>query len=258
MRLYVISILMISVTIRLLLLCDAVGQLSWFFVLLYIRQNDMSVAYVGLDRNSRIYSKRYTRSQGFCRTFFIKPSLSVVYGPRYQDLCIQESDMPFGNKRRFLNIIVRNSGLTIAENCEASLTLEKTTNKDRPPSKEPKRLLWDNNQEYRTIGKRNGDAILHIVFSDSSFTLPQLDNTNTLAEGRKTYAMVSTVRSFGNLNPNTIPFVQDGIGIGDSYFTLVIKTIRGVYIEERLKIHVSNNWHDLSLEDTRFEKYRSQ
>lgn len=216
--------------------------------MLYIRQNDIGVAYVGLDRNSRVYPKRYTGGQGFSRPFFIKPRLSVEYSPEYQDVCIQESDMPFGNKRRFLNIIVRNSGLLIAENCEASLTLQETTNKDRPPSKEPKRLLWDNNQEYRTIGRRNGEATLHIVFSDSSFTLPQLDNMNTLTEDRKTYAMVSTVRSFGNLNPNAIPFVQDGIGIGDSYFKLVIKTIRGVYIEERLKIHVSNNWHDLSLE----------
>ena len=100
---------------------------------------------------------------------FIKPKLHIDYNQDYHDLCVQEADMPFGNKRRFLKVIIRNTGWPIAENCEVSLILENTTNTARPPSKEPKRLIWDNNQENRTIGAINGYAVLYIVFSDSSF-----------------------------------------------------------------------------------------
>jgi hypothetical protein len=34
--------------------------------------------------------------------------------------------------------------------------------------------------------------------------------------------MASTAKTFGNIYPNVIPFVQDGIAIGDSDFKLVI------------------------------------
>jgi hypothetical protein len=35
--------------------------------------------------------------------------------------------------------------------------------------------MWDNSQEYRTIGAKKGEAILHIVFSDSIFVNEQRD-----------------------------------------------------------------------------------
>lgn len=201
-----------------------------------------------MGSNSRFYTRFNTSNQTVCYPFFIKSKLSIDYNPDYHDLCIQQADMPFGNKRRFLKVVIKNTGWRIAENCEASLTFENTTNTARPPSTEPKRLIWDNNQEYRTIGARNGDAVLNIVFSDSSFINPQLDSGKNLPDDRKTCAMVSTTRSFGNVNPSYIPFVQDGIGIGDTIFKLVIKILNREYAEQRFRIHVTNNWHELSMD----------
>jgi hypothetical protein len=201
-----------------------------------------------MDSCSRFYTISDTNNQTVCYPFFIKPKLSIDYNPNYHDLCVQEADMPFGNKRRFLKVIIRNTGWQVAENCEASLTLENTTNIARPPSTEPKRLIWDNNQEHRTIGARNGDAVLYIVFSDNSFTNPQFDNGKNLPDDRKTYAMIATIRSFANVNPSYIPFVQDGIGIGNTNFKLVVKVTNRAYAEQRFKIHVNSNWHELSME----------
>jgi hypothetical protein len=201
-----------------------------------------------MDSCSRFYTISDTNNQTVCYPFFIKPKLSIDYNPNYHDLCVQEADMPFGNKRRFLKVIIRNTGWQVAENCEASLTLENTTNIARPPSTEPKRLIWDNNQEHRTIGARNGDAVLYIVFSDNSFTNPQFDNGKNLPDDRKTYAMIATIGSFANVNPSYIPFVQDGIGIGNTNFKLVVKVTNRAYAEQRFKIHVNSNWHELSME----------
>jgi hypothetical protein len=200
-----------------------------------------------LVRSSWLYTLSNTSNQTVCCPFFIKPRLHIDYN-QSDDLCVQEADMPFGNKRRFLKVIIRNTGWPIAENCEASLTLENTTNTTRPPSPEPKRLIWDNSQENRTIGARNGDAVLYIVFSDSSFVEPQANGVDVLSDDKKTYAIVSTTRSFGNINPNYIPFVQDGIGIGDTNFKLVVKSLNRGYVEQRFKVHATTNWRGLSME----------
>jgi hypothetical protein len=201
-----------------------------------------------LVRSSWLHTIANTSNQTVCYPFFIKPKLHIDYNQDNYDLCVQEADMPFGNKRQFLKVIIRNTGWPIAENCEASLTLEKTTNTIRPPSTEARRLIWDNNQEYRTIGARNGDAVLYIVFSDSSFVNPQANEVDILSDDKKTYAIVSTIRSFGNINASRIPFVQDSIGIGDTNFKLVVKSLNRGYIEQRFKVHVTTNWHELSME----------
>ena len=157
--------------------------------------------------------------------------------------------MPYGNTRRFLKVIVRNTGKKIAETCEASLTFQ-TTDNNRPPSTESKKLMWDNNQEYRTIGAKKGEAILHIAFSDSIFSHEQIDyeSGKTIEENKKTYTKISTIRSISNLNPNVNSYVQDGLGIGNTDFKLKIQSLDSSTIEKIVRIKVSQNWQDLSME----------
>jgi hypothetical protein len=180
--------------------------------------------------------------------FFFKPKLSIEYN-NLPDINIEQNTMPYGNTRRFLKVIVRNTGKGIAENCEALLTFQKTDN-NRPPSTETKNLMWDNSQEFRTIGAKKGEAILHIVYSDSIFANVQIDyeSGKTIEENKKTFTKISTIRSFSNLNPNVNSYVQDGLGIGNTDFKLKIQSLDGSSIEKKIRIKVSQNWQDLSME----------
>lgn len=179
-----------------------------------------------------------------------KPELSIEYLPDYPT-CVQEADEPNGIKRKYLKVIVKNTGKGIAEGCEASLTFEKTTNPKRPPSIEPKNLHWQRISRGNIIGALNGDAILDIVFSQNSLDNPQQDGTsNTLVPDiQKTFALISTKRSLDNYNPHEIPFVQDGVGIGETDFKLVIKDKMGDYVEKKFRIKVTSNWHELSMKE---------
>ena len=84
-----------------------------------------SLKNVGLDRNSGLHTISDTSNQRLWDSFFIKSRLSIDYSPEYHDVCVQESDMPHGNKRRFLKVIGRNNGWRIAENCEAESDIRK-------------------------------------------------------------------------------------------------------------------------------------
>ena len=110
--------------------------------------------------------------------------------------------------------------------------------------------MWDNNQEYRTIGAKKGEAILHIAFSDSIFSHEQIDykSGKTIEENKKTYTKISTIRSISNLNPNVNSYVQDGLGIGNTDFKLKIQSLDSSTIEKIVRIKVSQNWQDLSME----------
>ncbi|HYZ97064.1 MAG TPA: hypothetical protein VE524_10760 [Nitrososphaeraceae archaeon] len=204
-----------------------------------------------LRHMDRSYNRNLWSIYGSNKTlsgFFFKPKLSIEYN-NLPDTNIEQNTMPYGNTRRFLKLIVRNTGKGIAENCEALLTFQKTDN-NRPPSTETKNLMWDNSQEFRSIGAKKGEAILHIVFSDSTFSNLQIDyeSGKTLEENMKTYAKISTIRSFSNLNPNVNPYVQDGIGIGNTDFKLKIQSLDSSIIEKTIRIKVSQNWQDLSME----------
>ncbi|HEY6659459.1 MAG TPA: hypothetical protein VIZ62_13120 [Nitrososphaeraceae archaeon] len=56
---------------------------------------------------------------------------------------------------------------------------------------------------------------------------------------------MSTDKSF--FTKTILKFVQDGLGIGNTDFKLMIKSIDGAYTEKRIKINVSHNWQDLSM-----------
>ena len=47
---------------------------------------------------------------------------------------------------------------------------------------------------------------------------------------------------------NSISFAEDALRIGDTYFRLVVKTITGQITECVLKVSVTNNCHEFTME----------
>ena len=70
------------------------------------------------DRNANRYIWHNTRYNYYFTEFFFKPKLSIEYNS-LPDVNIEQNSLIFGNTIRTLKIIVKNSGKSIAENCEA-------------------------------------------------------------------------------------------------------------------------------------------
>jgi len=166
-----------------------------------------------------------------------------------QDTSRPEAPIKNGTLRKYLRITIHNKGRERAENCDAVLTLIKHNSTSiLQPSQERKRLVWDTGENHRTIGARKGTAFLDITFSQDSFSISQRDpNKPEVPQNEKIYAKVSTMNSLNNLDVSNIFFAEDGIGIGTTYFKLLVKTITGESTEAVLKITVTDNWHDLNM-----------
>lgn len=65
--------------------------------------------------------------------------------------------------------------------------------------------------------------------------IPQQDLGQVVEESKKIYAKVATIHSLNNFDIENIQFAEDGIGIGDTYFKLSVKTITGQATEATLK-----------------------
>jgi hypothetical protein len=56
------------------------------------------------------------------------------------------------------------------------------------------------------------------------------------------------MNSLNYVDIERLAYIEDGIGMGDTYFRLFIKTITGQTTEAVVRVHVTNNWHRLSME----------
>jgi hypothetical protein len=119
------------------------------------------------NRYRGINNFRSSRRKGDISQFFIKPDLSIA------NIEEDEAPIPTGALRKYVTIIIRNTGRGVAEYCDASLTLmQHKSNAKRLPSPKKKYLLWEIGEIYRTIGKKHGQAILNVAFSQDSFVNP--------------------------------------------------------------------------------------
>jgi hypothetical protein len=182
--------------------------------------------------------------QGTILWFFFKPKLEI--GEIIED----EAPIQSGTLRKYLRLVIYNRGRAKAENCYGILTLIKHNSTSKlQPSSGDKYVLWDTDENYRFIGAKKGKAILNIVFSQDSFIKPQTDPIKgNLSEEDKIYTKISTLYSLNHLDPTINLVAEDGIGIGDTYFKLSVNPITGESVEAVFKVHVSNNWHELSME----------
>jgi hypothetical protein len=200
-----------------------------------------------------------SRNKGNLFQFFIKAKISIEYDSKLSGTCVHEDwvksngDHGFTSwaHRRYLKVIVRNTGRGVAENCIAFLTLIRSqSNAKILPSPEDKSLMWDNGEIYRTIGAKKGKAELNLVFSQEDFKNLQVkERGGHVSEDEKIYAKISTPNSIHYVFPSSIiAHAEDGLRIGDTYFRLGINTIHGESAEAIIRVTITSNWKKISLE----------
>jgi hypothetical protein len=125
--------------------------------------------------------------------------------------------------------------------------MESNSTIHRKPVYEDRILIWDNKKQGKKIGI-DDYALVYIAFSQNTFQIPQFANGIRLHDDDKIYAKICTLNSFNNIAPPNISFAEDGFSIGDAHFKLLVRNENGEYVEGIFKIHVTNNWHELSME----------
>jgi hypothetical protein len=161
------------------------------------------------DGLGTIYSQRNSDSsidytETSLSTFFISPKLSIEYDEIRNPSLFCPSQRYFmtnGNmiERKYLRILVKNTGFIKATNCEAKMRIIS--------SNVIKELMWDRAatsgvlQElslHKNIRARKGEELVHVVFSDSRFIHDNIQGP--------IFASVSTSES---LNLNLMMLVLD-------------------------------------------------
>jgi len=139
--------------------------------------------------------------------------------------------------RKYLKLGIKNNGGMVAKQCKVTLQFVNSETGTRAPSQEPKVLLWENGQIYQDVGM-NRTEYVHVVLSDNRLeTSPEED----------IFALVSTPDTVNMIPPNTIR-AQDGFGVGDSEFDLVVTSESGETLTARMRVHVTNRWQELAME----------
>jgi hypothetical protein len=162
------------------------------------------ISFLGRGRCSSstatICSSRHRKTVNM--SFFIKPKLGIIYDPEDRTVehiseiedhrwqILKETDnqittpegipiyLPpvFYPKRRFVNVIVKNDGRGLAENCEVNVRLLDKTDECQWLSYEWKSLAWSNGSIRTNIGARGNKAIFHLAFSQQRLTKYQKDS----------------------------------------------------------------------------------
>lgn len=177
--------------------------------------------------------------------FFRKPELSIEYNPldpnNFTPILelVNSNGISTGIKRKYLKVLVKNTGDATAVKCKAELKILQTNDKaeQRHPS-DTKTLCWDGEiTKYMNIGKKKDKEFLHIVFADSNF------EQKHLAGDLDIYAVASTKESLHTISSTR---AQDGFGIGD--FETELNIIGdGISIKQRMTLHVDRNYEVLNI-----------
>jgi hypothetical protein len=154
--------------------------------------------------------------------FFISPKLSIEYEEKPESariFCpVQRYILHDGSsfERKYLRILVKNTGYVSANNCEAKMRM--LSNNDI------KQLVWEGTSSstvlegislQKNIRARKGEELVHIVFSDSRFT-------NMADENKRVYAWVPTMRTIPpqNILEDTVLNLTDYLNSSSRVFVL--------------------------------------
>jgi hypothetical protein len=201
--------------------------------------------YDGLDS---IYSQRnsdsnvdYTETSLF--GFFISPKLSIDYdetknprlfcpSQRYRTLDGVEFE------RKYLRILVKNTGFIKATNCEAKMRIIS--------SNDVKELIWDRAATsgvlreislQKNIRARKGEELIHVVFSDSCFT--RITN-----EEDRVYTSVSTMDSI--INRDTL-LLEDVLELREFDIEITVLSDEGAFCKSRFRVSPNVNYSQLTM-----------
>ncbi len=141
--------------------------------------------------------------------------------------------------RKFLKVGIANNGGKVAKQCRATLQFKRATDDTRNPSLEPKTLFWETGETYKDIGIKRTEY-LYVVLSDSRLG-------SQIPADADLFAFISTPETVKMIPANFFR-AQDGFGVGDSDFELLVTTESGESLTSNLRVHVTNNWNELTME----------
>ena len=182
--------------------------------------------YDGLDSLYFQWNSNFSSdcTQASLSTFFIGPKLPIDYDETQNPRLFCPSQryvIPNGNifERRYVRILVRNTGFVKATNCEAKMRIIS--------SNYIKQLIWDRAitsgvlQElslHKNIRARRREELVHVVFSDSRFT-------NDIIQG-PIYASASTSESLMDRN---MLILADGFGLENFDIEIAVLCEEGAF-----------------------------
>ena len=146
---------------------------------------------------------------------------------------------PLNLTRRFIKVGINNNGGRIAKQCKATFQIQSHDDKTRPPSHEPKTLLWENGEVYQDIGI-NRPEYLFVVLSDSRLGMNDFAKENL-------FALIGTLETV-KMIPFTVIRAQDGFGVGNFIFKLVVVSENGEMVTATFRVVVTTNWQELTME----------
>jgi hypothetical protein len=191
--------------------------------------------------DSSINSINFTEAALF--GFFISPNLSIDYdealNPRL--FCPSQRYLTAEGKtfeRKYLRILVKNTGFVKATNCEAKMRIVS--------SNDTKQLVWDRAATsgvlreislQKNIRARKGEELVHIVFSDSRFTeMSKMDY--------RIFASAATMESVVN---QQILSLEDGFGLENFDIEISVLSEEGAFCKSTFQVRPNMNHSGLSM-----------
>jgi hypothetical protein len=151
----------------------------------------------------------------------------------------------FGNfEQKYLRVRVRNNGWGVASNCSAYIhvPVPRVADSANYPSTELKPLAFGRTPDKTDLSPsveihpKIGHAILHVIFSDSSFANIPIRNAP------RRYASISILERLQNNDLR----VEDSFTLGDFDINLLVTSDRG-HCKGKLRVHVDTNHLALSM-----------
>jgi hypothetical protein len=187
--------------------------------------------------------------------FFIKPCLKIARGESEElsDLRWSKNEDVVYPRRRFIRVIVENTGRSPAMQCQAKLNVHDHTDKCRALSEsDTKILLWQNKDTKIDIGARYDKSFFELAFSQEKLTENQMAMTDPVYCGIvnnkvRVQSWISTKAALEQPENRD----QDGMCRGRFRVHVEVFTINGEKTVSDFIIKVGDNWH--ALEATKVE-----
>jgi hypothetical protein len=176
--------------------------------------------------------------------FFSKPKLVVEHDEKYESIYAPERTyQPQNIHRKFLRIYVGNKGGSIARRCTAILMVRPTVEQQYPAVQEVA-LTWEGlagdvnmNTSIEKDIQPNSKALLHIVFSDSTFPNTYVDPPTPI------HAVISSKDILDTFDNQHI--VVRGFIVGDFIVRITVTSNNAKSHKSYFNIHVDTEWDKL-------------
>lgn len=189
--------------------------------------------------------------------FFRRPKLRIEHETDYEQETFSPAHTFIGlNKftQKFLRIRVRNTGRSMAHRCTGfiRIIIPPNVNTKLYPSRDSKQLGWGRSPDKSDLSNEVniypiiGEAICHVIFSDSSFKYIQVSDVPTR------YASISIL---DRLRTNELR-VEDSFSIG-SFVIVIVICSEETYCKAKFKVEIQDHHNAIFMRKfTRYESFK--